>query len=79
MHAGRVARNSWRHPADMAGEEIAAFSLGVTSGPVVRVYTAARHTILAQRIPVALLQDRRGRNRAILLAALFPFSVAICF
>lgn len=63
----------------MAGKEIAAFSLGVRSGPVVRVYTAAQHTTLAQKILVALLQDRRGRSRAILLVALFSFSVCHLF
>lgn len=28
---------------------------------------------------MVLLQDKRGKSRAILLAALFPFSAAICF
>lgn len=63
----------------MAGEEIATFILGVISGPVVKVYTGAPRTNLAQKMLVALLQDRSRRSRAVLSAALFPFSLAICF
>lgn len=63
----------------MAGEEIATFILGVISGPVVKVYTGAPRTKLAQKLLVALLQDRSRRSRAVLSAALFPFSLAICF
>lgn len=41
---------------------------------MVGVYTAALHTEFAEKILVALL-----REQAVLSAALFPFSVAMCF
>lgn len=81
LHLGRTALETagGTQQTDVAGEETAPLRLALRSGPVVKVCTGFPAHKLAQKIQVALLQDRSGWSRAILSAALFPFALAICF